>query len=290
VTKPTVLPPAVWTMTSPRFSDITTRLASISDLPALDATVLLAHILGKSRTWVHSHPELELSHRQWTTLDESLRRLESGEPLPYLLGHWEFLGLDFKVTPDVLIPRPETELLVEKAIAWLEKNPERRSVADVGTGSGIIAISLAVHISDARILATDISPAALQVAMRNAEHLGVSGRIEFVECNLLPKQAKTDILCANLPYIPTETLHNLPVFEHEPVPALDGGADGFETIRSMMQAAPNHLKPHALMLFEIESTLGGQAIRLAQELFPTSRIRIHQDPSKHDRLLEIELP
>mgnify|MGYP000874926082 CR=1 FL=1 len=107
-------------------SDITDRLASISDAPALDASVLIAHIVNKSRSWVIAHPELELTTKQQLQLKDSLSRLERGESFPYVLGHWEFFGLDFKLTPDVLIPRPETELLVEKAIAWLKKNPEKR--------------------------------------------------------------------------------------------------------------------------------------------------------------------
>jgi release factor glutamine methyltransferase len=125
---------------SPLHSDITPRLAANSDTPDLDASVLLAHITNKPRTWVMAHPELTLTTEQQIQLDESLMRLEQGEPLPYVLGHWEFFGLDFNVTPDVLIPRPETELLVEKAIIWLQESKVRRTIADVGTGSGAIAI------------------------------------------------------------------------------------------------------------------------------------------------------
>ena len=102
-------------------SDITTRLTLFSDTPALDASVLLAHIINKPRTWVLAHPELTLSAEQQHALNESLSRLEAGTPFPYVLGHWEFFGLEFDITPDVLIPRPETELLVEKAIAWLQE-------------------------------------------------------------------------------------------------------------------------------------------------------------------------
>src|SRR5512139_2079910 len=119
-------------------SDIANRLAVISDTPALDASVLVAHILNKPRTWVAAHPELKLTTKQQNELDDSLARLEVGESFPYVLGHWEFFGLEFDVTPDVLIPRPETELLVEKAIAWLQRSPVRRTIADVGTGSGAI--------------------------------------------------------------------------------------------------------------------------------------------------------
>src|SRR5512138_2003105 len=167
-------------------SEVTDDLAPISDTPALDASVLLAHIVDKQRTWVMAHPELTLTPEQQKDLDDSLRRLELGEAFPYVLGHWEFFGLDFAVTPDVLIPRPETELLVEKAIAWLQESPVRRTVADVGTGSGAIALSIAVHVPDAHILATDLSHKALEVARRNAIKIEVSSRVDFLQCDLLP--------------------------------------------------------------------------------------------------------
>src|SRR6266498_3867303 len=196
-------------------SDITASLSSISDTPALDASVLLAHILNKPRTWVMAHPEFVLTTEQQNQLNKSLTLLESGEPFPYVLGHWEFFGLDFDITPDVLIPRPETELLVEKAIAWLQESPTRRTVADIGTGSGAIAVSIAVNVPDAHVLATDISSEALRVAKRNTLKFHVEKRIQFIQCDLLPVQPETfsteqhlDLICANLPYIPTEMLHS----------------------------------------------------------------------------------
>ena len=114
-------------------SDITTRLASISDTPDLDASVLIAHVINQPRTWVMAHPELRLTTEQQNQLDDALNQLEKGKSFPYVLGHWEFFGLDFNVTPDVLIPRPETELLVEKAIIWLQESKVRRTIADIGT-------------------------------------------------------------------------------------------------------------------------------------------------------------
>lgn len=286
-------------MNASPLSDITTRLTSISDTPALDASVLLAHVADKPRTWVLSHPELTLSAKQQKQLNNSLARLESGEPLPYIIGHWEFYGLDFNITPGVLIPRPETELLVEKAIGWLNKHREKDSsmpgVADIGTGSGVIAISIAVNVPGAKILATDISSEALAVAKRNAKKHGVDDRIRFVECDLLPAglevvnpKSKIDLLCANLPYIPTKTLHSLPIFGHEPTIALDGGADGLDLIRKLMDIVPDWLAFHATMLFEFESTRGKQIFELAHEFFPNAKIQSHQDLSGLDRLLEIQ--
>jgi release factor glutamine methyltransferase len=282
-------------------SDITSRLAPVSDTPALDASVLISHILNKPRTWVVAHPELTLTTEQGEKLDSALARLEGGEPLPYVLGHWEFFGLDFEVTPDVLIPRPETELLVEKALAWLKESPVRRPsstlrIADVGTGSGIIGVTIALEIPSARVLATDISPAALRVAQNNASKFNVADRINFVECDILLPHPKSlsmeehfDLLCANLPYIPSETLRGLPVYGREPSLALDGGADGLDLFRKLMRLASEWMAPNSLILLEIESTLGVQALNLACDMFSSAEIHLHKDLAGRDRLLEIML-
>lgn len=277
-------------------SAITTRLASVSDTSALDASVLIARIVDKPRAWVMAHPELILTAAQQKQLEESLARLESGEPLPYVLGRWEFFGMEFDVTPDVLIPRPETELLVEKAIAWLQGSKVRRTVADVGTGSGIIAVSIAAHVPDARILATDISLRALVVAKRNALKFNVANRINFLGCDILPPrpasfptEERFDLLCANLPYIPTETLRSLQVYGREPALALDGGADGLDLFRKLMRVAPDWMAPNSLILLEIESTLGIQALNMAYDMFSQAEIHLHKDLTGRDRLLEIRL-
>jgi release factor glutamine methyltransferase len=277
-------------------SDTADRLAPLSDTSFLDASVLLAHVLKKPRSWVLAHSEAILTEGQQNQLNESLARLEDGEPFPYVLGHWEFFGLDFEVTPDVLIPRPETELLVEKAIVWLQASPVRRTVADVGTGSGAIAISIAINVPDAQILATDISPEALKVAQKNAHKFGVEHRIEFVRCDLLPPQPEMftteqhlDLLCANLPYIPTKTLHHLPVYGREPTVALDGGEDGLDLYRRLMKVAPDWLAPNAMVLFEIEATRGIPALNLAYDMFSEAEIHLHKDLTGLDRLLEIRI-
>ena len=276
------------------YSELTIRLAHLSDTPALDATVLISHILDKPRTWVLAHPELTLTSQQQKQLDDSLNRLESGEPFPYVLGKWEFFGLEFDVTPDVLIPRPETELLVEKAIAWLQRHPKQRVIADVGTGSGAIAISTAVYIPEVKILATDISSKALEVAKRNAEKHGVSERIEFIECDLFPEklslvnyEAPIDLICANLPYIPTRELYDLPVYNREPTLALDGGKDGLDQFRKLMKIAPELLAPNGLILLEIESTRGPATLSLAQAAFPDANISLDKDLAGKDRLVKI---
>ncbi|NUQ60633.1 MAG: threonylcarbamoyl-AMP synthase [Anaerolineales bacterium] len=195
--------------------------------PDMDAQILLAHVLDCPRSRLIANLHAPLTPPQIESANHTFARLRTGEPLPYILGHWEFFGLDFD-----MIPRPETELLVEKAIDWLKASPERKTVADVGTGSGLIATCIAMNVPDARILATDISHAALKIAKHNAEKFHVHHNIEFVECDLLPqssivnRQSKIDLICANLPYIPTQTLKGLPIFRREPTIALDGGEDG----------------------------------------------------------------
>jgi len=277
-------------------SQIRDRLNSLSDTPALDASVLLAEVIQKPRTWVMAHPEVTLTGEQQKQLDDSLARLERGESFPYVLGHWEFFGMDFDISPDVLIPRPETETLVERAIAWLSESPVRRTVADVGTGSGVIAVSIAVNVPEANILATDISRESLEVAKKNAEKFDVDHRIDFVQCDLLPPKPAAfpmeqhlDLICANLPYIPTDTLRNLPVFGREPTLALDGGEDGLDLIRRLLHTGPEWLAPNGMLLLEIEATRGSGALNLAYDLFSQATIQLHKDLAGQDRLLEIQL-
>lgn len=272
--------------------EITNRLATISELPVLDASVLLAHITRQSRTWVIAHPELELTPQQRQEVDQALGRLESGEPLPHVLGHQEFFGLEFDLTPQVLIPRPETELLVERALIWLRESPARKHVADVGTGSGVIAVSLAVRLPDIRLLATDISHAALAVARTNARKFDVAKRFDFVQCDLLPAAAASqesafDLICANLPYIPTPTLRGLPIFGREPTLALDGGKDGLDLVRRLLEIGPQRLVSGGMMLLELEATNAFKARELAFGLFPNCTVHLHHDLADHPRLLEI---
>jgi release factor glutamine methyltransferase len=277
----------------PTIGDILARLESrlvkTSSSPALDAQILVAHLLGQPRSWVLAHPELLLSGGESGELEKSVSQLEAGKPLPYILGHWEFYGLDFDLTPDVLIPRPETELLVERALAWLRDRPDCRTVADIGTGSGSIGISLAVNIPDLKVEAVDISPAAIRMAKLNATRHGVIDRMEFSCTDLLSGRSSFDLIAANLPYIPTRALHSLKVFGHEPNLALDGGTDGMDLIRRLLTAAPDHLHSGGLLLMELEATEGLAALSFAYDMFSKARIHLHKDLSGHDRLLEIQV-
>ncbi|MBN2385457.1 MAG: peptide chain release factor N(5)-glutamine methyltransferase [Anaerolineales bacterium] len=271
------------------------RLALVSDSAELDAQVLAAQILGRGRAWVLAHPEAVPGPEQLAALEAAVQRLEGGSPLPYVLGEWEFYGLVLEITPDVLIPRPETELLVERALDWLRGCRRRRglTVADVGTGSGCIAIALAANLAGLRVTATDISEPALVVARRNAKRHGVARRVEFIHCDLLPcleesrAQRSYDLIAANLPYIPTGTLQRLLVYGHEPTLALDGGEDGLAIVRRLLREAPAYLAPGGLLLLEIEASQGPPAMALAYDIFERAEIHLYQDLAGHDRLLEI---
>jgi release factor glutamine methyltransferase len=271
-----------------------TRLEMTSDMPGMDAQVLLACLLDKPRSWVLAHPEESLTGSQTTMLETLVARLVRGEPLPYVVGHWEFFGLEFEVTPDVLIPRPETELLVERAIAWLRELETGRRVMrvmDVGTGSGCIAISLAVNVRDLSITATDISFAALNVARRNAEKMNVSGDITFLETDLFPNPSISDpfsLVVSNPPYIPTNTLCNIPVYGREPTLALDGGPDGLTVIRRILAEVPHQLISGGMLLMEIEASEGPSVLSLASDAFTNARVQLHKDIAGHDRLLEVQ--
>jgi release factor glutamine methyltransferase len=267
----------------------TTRLDAISESAALDAQVLLAYATEQPRSRILAHPETLLTPSQESKLEAALRDLSEGKPLPYVVGHWEFFGLDFEITPNVLIPRPETELLVEKALAWLEHRTNARTAIDVGTGSGCIAISLATRIRGLNLTATDISKRALEVAVRNAVKFSVADRIEFNCCDLLPSKTMTyDLIVANLPYIPTKTMETLPIYGREPTLALDGGSDGLDLVRRLITLAPGYLSPGGMMLLEIESSQGMAALSLAYDTFSHASIHLHRDLANRDRLIEVQ--
>ncbi len=264
------------------------QLRSI-DLPHQVTLVLLAHVLEQDKSWILAHPEFQLSTDQKAEFDSLVARLKDGEPLPYLTGKQEFFGLEFKVTPATLIPRPETELLVEEALNWLKANGGARTGIDVGTGSGCIAISLLANCPDLRMTATDVSKDVLQIARGNARQHKVEDRLTFFECDLLPfNSQKVDLLCANLPYIPTEKLAEVNSLPWEPSLALGGGADGLTLFRQLFDKIKQFELEPALILLEIEETLGQESLTLCQNAFPKGKIELLQDLSGRDRLIRIE--
>jgi release factor glutamine methyltransferase len=270
-------------------NEIQAILQPHSETPRLDAQVLLAHILGKSRTWIVAHPEYELNLDQEELIQVALSRMIRNEALPYVLGHWEFFGLDFSVSPQTLIPRPETELLVEHAIHWLQSNPKQCVAVDIGTGSGIIAICLAKTFPNLRMIATDISLSALQIARKNALWHGVESQISFVQTDLVAGLDQSfDLICANLPYIPTSILQSLPIYDREPILALDGGEDGLSIIRALLREVIHYLHSGSLLLLEIEAGLGKKSFQIANQYLPKAKIELKVDLAGRDRLLAIQ--
>ncbi|MHB9025723.1 MAG: peptide chain release factor N(5)-glutamine methyltransferase [Armatimonadota bacterium] len=234
------------------------------DSPRLDAELLLAHVLGQGRPWLWTHPDIRVPSAQQVAFQRLLDRRLQREPLPYLLGEWEFYGRSFHVTPAVLIPRPETELLVEAVLAWARARHATR-IADVGAGSGAIAVTLAAEIPALRLLAVDISPAALEIARRNAERHGVGERIRFFEGDLLEPlvhsgETPVDAIVANLPYIAEEQFSDLmpEVRAFEPPLALAGGPGGLEVIRRIIEDSPGVLAPTGLLALEVGEGQAGE--------------------------------
>lgn len=256
----------------------------------LAAELLLLHVLGRDRTWMYSHPEEEISLANAESYSALIRRRAAGEPAQYLTGKQEFWGLEFEVTPDVLIPRPETEHVIEVALDRLavrELRAGRRQktdgagllIADIGTGSGCIAIALAKELLGASFVATDISSAALAVARRNATRHNVANRIQLIECNLLNGLPVSplathrspllfDLIVSNPPYVGRREAATLmrEVREHEPEIALYGGEEGYELYPDLIAQSAKCLPPRGILVLE----LGHNSLPAVQPLLDSS--------------------
>jgi release factor glutamine methyltransferase len=272
------------------------RTLSVASIPSprLDAEVLLAHVLGCGRGWLYARPEFHLTNEQREAFEFAVERRRCREPVPYIVGHREFYGLDFVVDARVLIPRPETELLVERAIeaaTQMGRDLDSLALADVGTGSGAVAVSLAVALPSAAVYATDASKAALQVAALNAGRHGVAHRVHFLEGDLLgPLPQRMHVIAANVPYVPTELLATLAsdVVEYEPLMALDGGVDGLMHLRRLLDQANHWLAPRGWLVLEIGSDQGKEVVTLASHIFPQANVELFQDYAGFDRIVRIQ--
>lgn len=260
-----------------------------SESPRLDAEVLLAHVLEWHRVQLYTQFEEEVGERARTRYRELVKKRSEGEPVAYLVGRKEFFSLPFTVSSSVLIPRPDTETLVVEALERL-KGCETPRVVDVGTGSGCIALAIAKRSESTSMIAIDLSPEALQVARSNAESLGVSDRVRFLEGDLLGPVATAepfDAIVANPPYIPTGDIAGLEpgVRDFEPHLALDGGADGLRVVARLISEAASLLVPGGHLILEIGSAQEApvRALIVAQGKFslaPTIR-----DAANHPRVL-----
>lgn len=227
-------------------------LLAASGLPRLEVQMLLADILGCSRVWLITHDDEHLPDAALARFRQAASRRRDGVPMAYLLGVREFMGHDFQVTPDVLIPRPDTELLVEQALSEIRRVGPAAHVLDMGTGSGAIAVSLALAMPDVQVAACDASAAALVVARGNAQRLGA--RVSFFESDwfaALPQKARYDLIVSNPPYIAVGDPHlEQGDLRHEPRMALTDDADGLENIRIIVAGAPARLNPGGALWLE----------------------------------------
>jgi release factor glutamine methyltransferase len=264
--------------------------------PRLNAELLLAQCLGFSRETLYANLRREIQTEEKKALDELLRRRMAGEPLQYLLGHQEFWSVDLKVDPRVLIPRPETEVLVDQALSILA-TPSGRvpRVLDIGTGSGAIVIALTNEFEEIFAVATDISQEALQVAKENARKVGVGQRIRFVRGDLLhPFRPLTDgvfdLILSNPPYICRSDIEGLTreVKDHEPRLALDGGEDGLDFYRQMSRQVPSYLRKGGWLLVEIGQGQGTEISALLEQSGCFSAPELVRDLSGIERVIKVQ--
>ena len=257
----------------------------------LEAEVMVMNVLRMPRQAIFAEQEREVSEQQQVALDELLKRRYTREPLAYILGQREFYGINVVLTPAVLIPRPESEGLVEHALfmAMMGMESTDLTIADVGTGSGAIAINLAMHLPMGRIFAVDISDSVLDVAAYNIRAHGVGDRVSLAIGDLLDAVPEPlDLIVANLPYIPTDRISTLqPEVQKEPVLALDGGADGLDLIRRLWAQAENNLQRHGIILLEMDPDQVPVVAELALQHFPKGSTDVEQDLAGMDRILVI---
>jgi len=262
------------------------KLASIPDsIPRLEAEILLASLLDKPRTYLTAWPEVQITPDQDQSFQAMLERRCAGEPMAYITGRREFWSLDFEVTPDTLIPRPETEALVEEALKYIPKDRPMH-IADMGTGSGAIAAAIASERPLCDIIATDFSHNTIQVAQRNFRRLGLNNiHTSMGEwCHALPSETKFDMIVSNPPYIAEGDGHlahdGLP---WEPQRALRSGDDGLDDINKIIKDTPGHIAPSGWLFLE-HGFDQGERVRSLLKDFGFSSIQTSQDLSGHDRV------
>lgn len=281
--------------------DALAQARMVPDVTSLEAQVLLSHVTGRERSWLLAHDDAPLTTEQADQYLDRLQRLAAGEPLAYLTGTRAFCGMDFAITPDVLVPRPDTEQLVYAVVDWVSAHPhplhvsfregraEGLKLIDVGTGSGIIAVSLAALLPGVDVTATDLSEAALTIARANAERHGLADRVRFVQADLLAGiEGPFDVIAANLPYIAQPDLPSLSVARWEPLVALDGGTDGLDLIRRLLQQAPACLAPGGALFLEIGYDQGERAAALCREAFPQASVQVLADVAELDRVIIVD--
>ena len=261
----------------------------------LEAEVMVMDVMRMPRQSIFAEQESLVSEQQQQSLNAIVERRLTREPLAYILNYREFYGVNLLVNPDVLIPRPETETMVEHALFMALMGMESRElvIADIGTGTGAIAINLAIHLPAARIYATDAYDATLDVAAYNIRMHNVADRITLLKGDLLePLPEPVDVIAANLPYLPTDRIPTLqPEVQWEPIAALDGGPGGIDLIGRLLKqaAAGDRIKPHGVILLELDPEQIPEARLLATNAFPDAEITVELDLARLDRLLVVSL-
>ncbi len=254
---------------------------------SLEGEILLRYVLGINRAQLFSQLEFTLDSEQEKALEKALERRLSGEPTAYITGHREFYGLDFIVDCRVLIPRPESELLVEKAIELAGKR-KITTIADIGTGSGAIAVSLAVNLPGVIIYAVDISAPALDVAAKNCQKYKITDKVLLLQGDLLePLMEPVDMIIANLPYVKTSDLKEQMTLGFEPSLALNGGEDGLDVIRTICNHAGEKLKPKGCLLMEIGQGQAECVTVLLNKMFPRALVKLNYDLSGIERIVSL---
>jgi release factor glutamine methyltransferase len=258
------------------------------DTPGLDAEILLAHVLGTSREYLRTYPEAPISRRDCQRYRALVTRRARRVPVAYLIGSKEFYGHRLIVTPAVLIPRPETESLVEQALAYLRAHRGVRRVIDLGTGSGAIAIALACALRRLRVDAIDVDARALAVARRNLMHFGLRSRVRLRHANLLEGAARVACIVANLPYLSAERRRQVARdVRYEPRRALNGGPDGLALIRETVGQAAHTLRRPGCLLLECDPAQAAAIRRLALRTFPEARVDVVKDLSGRARVMQV---
>jgi len=255
-----------------------------SDSARLDAEVLLAHALGLRRLDLYLKFDRPLSEPEVTNYRELVAKRAKGQPVAYLVGHKEFMGLDFVVTPAVLVPNPDTEVLVQRAVEIAREGKRQLRVADVGTGSGCIAIAIAHYASNVDVVGSDISPEALEVARRNVEAHGLGGRVQLVCGDLMgPLAGSFDLVCANLPYVAVGSAL-APEVVAQPARALYAGVSGSSLVTRLLDDSPSRLNAGGRVLAELDPSILSVAVDVATRNFTGHRI--HRDLAGHKRVIE----
>lgn len=264
--------------------------SSNNESPAFEAGVLLCHFLKCDKVFIYSHGETKIESNIEKAFIGAVEKRSAGTPLQHITGHQEFMSLDFIVSPDVLIPRQDTEILVETVINFIRcrKACEKVNILDIGTGSGCIAISLAHYIPCSQVTAVDISPAALNIAKKNAEILGTAKNMEFIQGSIFSENLlmdKYDVIVSNPPYIPARDIDGLKheVKGHEPILALDGGNDGLDFYRRISDIAAEALNTGGLIAFEVGLGQADDVAGIMRRKY--NNIEIYRDLSEIQRVV-----